>query len=357
MTNKNYANIVLNSLPEREMEIVGQIAAERMLELREKALKKIKDSIEIDGFRKGNAPEAMVAQKVGEMRLLEEAAEIALSEEYPNILEEHNIDAIGRPEIAITKIGVGAPLEFKVKTALMPDVKLCDYKKVAEEVKNKTATSAKPEVTDKEVDDVVLNVRRNIAHQLQHMQAGLSEHEHNHGEIKDEDLPVLDENFLKMVGDFKSVDDFKSQIRENIGKEKELKEKDKRRAEILEKIIADSKIEMPKIIADGEMEKMFAQFKDDLSASGVSYDDYLKHIKKTEDDLRKEWQPIADKRAKSQIILNNIAREQNITANEEEIKKEMENILSHHKDADRFRVRMFVETFLTNELVFQFLEK
>lgn len=73
--------------------------------------------------------------------------------------------------------------------------------------------------------------------------------------------------------------------------------------------------------------------------------------------MRKEWQPIADKRAKSQIILNNIAREQNITANEEEIKKEMENILSHHKDADRFRVRMFVETFLTNELVFQFLEK
>jgi FKBP-type peptidyl-prolyl cis-trans isomerase (trigger factor) len=50
-----------------------------------------------------------------------------------------------------------------------------------------------------------------------------------------------------MVGDFKSVDDFKSQIRENIGKEKELKEKDKRRAEILEKIIADSKIEMPKL--------------------------------------------------------------------------------------------------------------
>jgi trigger factor len=355
------------------MEIVGQIAAERMLELREKALKKIKDSIEIDGFRKGNAPEAMVAQKVGEMRLLEEAAEIALSEEYPNILEEHNIDAIGRPEIAITKIGVGAPLEFKVKTALMPDVKLCDYKKVAEEVKNKTGrpsadvagsenssaeiASSGTKVTDKEVDDVILNIRRNIAHQLQHAQAGLSEHEHNHSEIKDEDLPVLDENFLKMVGDFKSVDDFKSQIRENIGKEKELKEKDKRRAEILEKIIADSKIEMPKIIADGEMEKMFAQFKDDLSASGVSYDDYLKHIKKTEDDLRKEWQPIADKRAKSQIILNNIAREQNITANEEEIKKEMENILSHHKDADRFRVRMFVETFLTNELVFQFLEK
>src|ERR1035437_8358094 len=156
MTNKNYTNIVLNSLPEREMEIIGQIAAERMSELREKALQKLKADAEIDGFRKGNAPDALVAQKVGEMRVLEEAAEIALSEEYPNILEEHSIDAIGRPEITITKIGVGSPLEFKVKTALMPEVKLADYKKIVGEIKEKTATSAAPEVTEKEVDDVIL---------------------------------------------------------------------------------------------------------------------------------------------------------------------------------------------------------
>ena len=114
---------------------------------------------------------------------------------------------------------------------------------------------------------------------------------------------------------------------------------------------------MPKIIVEGELEKMLAQFKDDLAQSGVAYDDYLKYIKKTEDDLRKEWRDIAIKRGKSQIILNTIAKENSISASEEEIKKEMENILAHHKDADRFRVRMFVETFLTNELVFQFLEK
>jgi trigger factor len=153
------------------------------------------------------------------------------------------------------------------------------------------------------------------------------------------------------------VDDFKTKIKENLLKEKEIKEKDKKRADILEGIIKDSKIEMPKIIVEGELEKMLAQFKDDLAGSGASYDDYLKHIKKTEDDLRKEWRDIAVKRGKSQIILNTIAKENNISATEEEIKKEMENILSHHKDADRFRVRMFVETFLTNDLVFQFLEK
>ena len=72
--------------------------------------------------------------------------------------------------------------------------------------------------------------------------------------------------------------------------------------------------------------------------------------------MKIEWKDTAVKRAKSQVILNTIAKEQNIAPKEEEIKKEMDNILASYKDADRFRVRMYVETFLTNELVFQFLE-
>ena len=113
---------------------------------------------------------------------------------------------------------------------------------------------------------------------------------------------------------------------------------------------------IPKIIVDGELEKMLAQFKDDLARAGITYEDYLKHIKKTEEDLKLEWKDVAVKRAKSQIILNNIAKEEAIAPKEEDIKKEMEHILSEYKDAERFRVRMYVETFLTNELVFQFLE-
>ncbi len=275
---KNYINIVLNSLPDRELEIVGSITAEKMGLMRERALAKIKADFEADGFRKGNVPETIIIQKVGEMRLLEEAAEIALSEEYPNILDKHKIDAIGRPEINITKIGVGSPLEFKIKTALLPEVKLSDYKKIAKNKNLLTRSVSKLEVTDK------------------------------------------------------------------------------KRTDILEEIIKESKIELPKIIIEGEMEKMLAQFKDDIGRSGITYEDYLKHIKKTEVDLKAEWKETAVKRAKSQVILNTIAKDEGITAKEDDVKKEMENILSQHKEVDRFRVRMYVETFLTNELVFQSLE-
>ncbi len=356
---KHYKDIKLSPLPERELEIIGSITAEKMSLMREKALKKLKENIELPGFRKGTAPDSLVAQKIGEGTLLEEAAEIALNEEYPNILEEHNIDAIGRPEITITKIGIGSEMEFKIKTSLMPEVKLCDYKKVASSLLKRSESNKSSEAlapTDKEVDDVIQNIRENIAHDKVHAEAG-GGHEHNHRKIEDSDLPEVNDEFAKMLGNFESLEEMKTKIKENLGKEKEVKAKDKKRTAILEKIIEDSTIELPKIVVDGEMEKMLAQFKDDIARSGISYEDYLKHIKKTEDDLRTEWKDASVKRAKSQVILNTIAKNESITPKEEDIKREMENILANYKEADRFRVRMYVETFLTNELVFQFLEK
>lgn len=353
MTKKHYKDVKVSPLPEREVEIIGTITAEKMSLMREKAIKKLKESIEIPGFRKGNAPDNLIAQKVGEGSLLEEAAEIALNEEYPNILEENKIEAIGRPEITITKIGVGSDMEFKIKTSLMPEVKLADYKKIAKKILSEDEKAI--EVEEKEVEDVIKTLRENIAHEKVHAEAGGGK-EHNHREITDADLPEINDEFVKMLGNFKNVEDFKLKIKENLKQEKEIKEKDKRRTSILEKIIDESNIDLPKIIIDGELDKMLAQFQDDIGRSGMNFEDYLKHIKKTEEDLKKEWRETAIKRAKSQVILNNIAKDESLSPKEDDIKKEMEHILSHYKDADRFRVRMYVETFMTNELVFKFLE-
>ncbi len=358
-----YAGIVLNSLPERELEIIGEITAEKMSLVREKALKKIKEDMELPGFRKGNAPDALVIQKVGEMRLLEEAAEMALSEEYPRILVAHNVEAIGRPDISITKMASGNALGFKIKTALTPHIQLADYKETAKkivEAESKKETSV-PEITEAEVDDVIKTIRENIAHQKVHSDsehvADIPRDQHSHREIIAADLPEINDEFAKMIGGFENVADMREKIRENILMEKEIKEKDKKRTHILEAIMEKSEIELPKIIIEGETEKMLAQFKDDIAKAGVVYAEYLAHIKKTEVDLKLEWKVTAVKRAKSQVILNTIARDEAITPTEEEIKKEMTHILQNYPDSDRFRVRMYVETFMTNEMVFQFLEK
>ncbi len=359
MSKKHYTDIKVTYLPEQEAEIVGEIQAERMTELRAKAIESFKKELELPGFRKGNAPEHLVIQKVGELALLEEAARVALEEEYPNIIDEHKIDVIGRPEIQITKIAPNNPLGFKIKTSLYPKIQLADYAKIAKAEQKKTTKAL--EVTETEVDDVIQNIRKNVAHAEMHKEAhkkhGHGEHDHNHPEITEADLPPLDDAFLHMVGDFASVDELKEKIKENLLKEKELKEKDKKRVELMEAIIEKSEIELPKILIEGELEKMLAQFKDDLAHSGVKYEDYLVHIKKSEEDIKGEWKETAVKRAKSQIILNEIAKKEDLRPNEDEVKKQMDNILAHHKDADRFRVRMYVETFLQNDMVFAFLEK
>lgn len=357
---KTYQNIKIHPLPQREVEIEGEISIETMLEMRNKSLAKIKETAEVDGFRKGNVPEHIIIQKVGEVKILEDAAEMALNLAYPEILDEHTIDAIGRPEITITKIAPNNPLAFKIKTSLAPDIKLPDYKKIAskwkDEKRNKKNGEPEFEVTEAEIDAVIIDIRKNVAHAKMHEHDVLGEPHQPHADIKDEDLPEVDEQFLKSIGGFPNVEDLRSKIRENMMREKEMKAKDKRRTDILEAIIADAKIEVPQIIIDAELEKMLAQFKDDIARAGVDYAEYLTHIKKTEEEMKKEWVETATKRAHSQIVLSTIARDENIAPAEEDIKKEMESILSHDKNLERFRVRMFVENFLTNELVFKFLE-
>ncbi len=354
MAKKDYANITITKLPQQEVEIIGEITTEKMDSMRKKAIDSLKKEVTLPGFRKGTAPENLVVQQIGEVKILEEAGELALGEVYPDILADEKLDPLGKPEVTITKIGVGSPLGFKIKTALMPAVTIGDYKKIAKKI---YSTESTVEVTEKDIEDVILNLRKNVAHAKMHEEGGHDEHDHSHGEIKDEDLPEVNDEFLKQIGEFASVEDLKEKIKDNLLKEKTFKAKDKKRTEVLEEIITASTIEIPQILIDGELDRMKAQFEDDLSRSGIKLTDYLSYTKKTEDDLKADWKDTALKRAKSQIILNTIARDEHITPEETEIKAEMEKILTHHKDAERFRVRMYVETFLTNDLVFKFLEE
>ncbi|NQV88169.1 MAG: hypothetical protein HQ402_01250 [Parcubacteria group bacterium] len=355
---KNYQNIKVTKLPNSEVEIEGEISVEKLKIAWEKALKNLGEKANIPGFRKGHIPENILIKQLGEVNILEEAAEIALQEEYPNVIAENDIKAIGRPAVTITKLAPENPLGFKIKTAVMPEIKLADYKKISKEHGEKKPD--KIEVTDKEVEDVIAEVRKSRAIKHEHppisTDKGEGEEENASHNKQEDTLPDLTDEFVKSLGEFKDVADFKQKIKENITREKEHAQKEKARLALVENLVKNSDISLPEILVEGELEKMMAQFKDDIEKMGLKYTDYLTHIKKTEEDLRKEWRENAEKKAKLQLILNKISVEENIKPEEEEVKKEMDHILEHHKDADRFRVRMYVETFLTNNKVFEFLE-
>src|SRR3989338_3615702 len=118
------SKITVKKLPKSEVEIEGEIDSEIFESYFTKALKKIGDTLELDGFRKGKIPESVMLSNIPEIHILEEMAEMALGEHYPKILENEKIDAISRPEISITKLARKNPLGFKIKTAVLPGIKL-----------------------------------------------------------------------------------------------------------------------------------------------------------------------------------------------------------------------------------------
>lgn len=344
-------NVKINKLPKSEIEIEGELETEAFEEYFTKALKKIGQNVELPGFRKGKAPENILVQNIGEMRILEEMAQMALNDIYPKIIEGEKLDVISRPEISIIKLARKNPLGFKIKTATLPETKLPDYKKVAQKIKSDITEKEKDvTVSDEDVENTILDIRKSRAPKI-NMKDG-----EKATEPRAEDLPPFDDEFVKGLGPFTDINDFKLKLKENIGLEKENQVREKARLKIIEKIIDETKVELPEVLIEIELNKILYKMESDITAMGLKFEDYLKHLSKTVEDLRKEFRNDAEKKAKLGLILNEIAKTEKLIPDEEQIAKEVAHILEHYKDADPERAKMHAENVLTNEKVFQFLE-
>lgn len=333
-----------------EASLEVEVSWEELQKARAKAFIEIQKNITLDGFRKGNAPEKMIVEKFGEMYILGEGAEIVIDETYGKLLEEHKLNTIGHPNVSIVKLAEGTPLVFKIVVALMPKAELPDYKSIAKEFsKDKKEVI----VEDKEIEETIEEVRKHRAHEEMHKQ-GVP---HTEGDEKDMVLPEVNDEFVKSLGDFANVEDFKIKLKENILNEKKLKEKQKVRLEIVEKIIEKTKIAVPTVLVEAEQDKLVNQFKGDLAQYGMKPEDYLASIKKTEEDLRNEWKDEATKRAKMNIVLAEIAIKEKLEPNTEEVELQSAQLTAMYADLDPLRAKAYVHHMLTNEEVFKFLEK
>ncbi|MFA5841489.1 MAG: trigger factor [Candidatus Paceibacterota bacterium] len=333
----------IKKLPHSEIEITGEIPSEMFEKNRNKAVLELSKDFELPGFRKGKVPEDMFLQKVPEMIILEEMAEMAINEAYPKIIAEHKIDPIGRPEISITKIAKNNPLCFAIKTALVPEVKLPDYAKVAGGVAEEGAII----VTDKELGDSISEIRKMRAPKLASVP----------GETPAETpMPEITDDFVKTLGNFQNVSEFKEKLTENIKLEKERAAKEKRRMKILDALVEKTEIDLPKIIIEEEKNKLVHQLRYDVERLGMKFDEYLKNVGKTEDDMKNEWAGEAEKRAKIQFIITEIGIKENINPTEEELSEEVKHLLEHNKDVDENRAKLYLSSLLTNQKVIEFLE-
>ena len=277
--------IEIRLLPNSEVEIIGEISAEIFMSGWSNAIKEFSEKVEMDGFRKGKIPEDILIKNIGRGAVLEKMAVIALEKEYPKIINEHKIRAIGRPEITLTKLAENNPLGFKVTTSVLPEITLPDYKGIAKKIMAK---------------------------------------------------------------------------KEEVSEENKAQEKERIRMEILEKATEEIKQDMPKFLVEEEKDKMAEEIKRNIAQTGLKWDDYLKHIKKTEEELKNDWEKDAVKRVKYGLILDQMTEQEKIEIPAEELEKEAAGMIEYHKnlgqELDKERVKHYLSGIMRNEKLFQILE-
>lgn len=374
---KQTLDIEVKDLENSLVEITGEISSEVFEKYREDAIQRFAEKTNIDGFRKGHIPENVLENKFGQIAILEEMAKKAIAVQYPKILQDHKIDAIGQPELTLTKLAKGSPLGFKIKTAILPAFPLPDYRKIAGE---SLAEKNEINVTEEEVEQVITTIRKqrkktkeadeNIEKNTKDPSASNEEKEESDNRSKteqskesdgqesdkEENLPELTDEVAKELG-FDGLRDLKKIIRGNLTEEKEMKEKDRRRGAVIDALIEKTALSLPNIVVENELDRMMAQLKGEITGMGLEFEKYLEHVGKTEADLRDASRPDAEKRAKSQLIINKIATEENIEPKKEDVEKEVRSLTEKYDDADPERARAYIEMVLTNQLVLAMLEE
>jgi FKBP-type peptidyl-prolyl cis-trans isomerase (trigger factor) len=346
MSHNHTYKVKVKLLPETgEIELSSSIDVKEFAEAIKETVAHIQKDLALPGFRKGAAPEKLVREKVGEVAILKEAAEHAISHAYSHIIEAEKIDAIGHPKVSITKLAEGNPLEFTLVTAVVPEVKKFDYVSIA-----KKENSKKPEpvaVSDAEVDKAIEDIKNNFSR--------INKNKDDKGA---EAKPLeLTDDLVKTWGEFKDVADFKAKLRENLTKEKEHKALEKKRIELVDALTQELNTVIPEVLIQSELARMVDQMKHDVERMGLKWDDYLKHLKKSEDDIKKEWRNDAVKRVKLDLILDHIAKEEKIEADKAKVEAELKHALDHHKGVSEDRARSYFAHIFQNQAVFEFLEK
>lgn len=154
MTTTPMPNVQKESLPKNGLKLTFTLTQDDALPYLEEAAKRLSEQTSIPGFRPGHASFEIVKQRLGEMKILEEALESIIRKSFISAILEDNIDTVGSPKIDVVKLAPGNDIVFTAEVVLMPRAKsLPDLEKLS--VKAQT-----PTVEDKEIDLALRDLQR-----------------------------------------------------------------------------------------------------------------------------------------------------------------------------------------------------
>jgi trigger factor len=392
----------LNKLSPTQVELLIAISADEMRDAEDRAFRRLVKKAKLPGFRPGKAPRKIFEQAYGAETISHEAMEDVVPTVYAKAVREHDLEPVDRPHMELLPGEEGEPPRVKAVVEVRPAIDLQEYKGLkltrtlsvvsGEEVERSLQSLARERATLVPVEraaklgDVVtvdyegkidgvpfeggsakgqtteLNEGRFIpgfATGIAGMSAGetkdvdavfpenyqqetlagktatftISVHE-----VKELELPPSDDDLAKAVSDHQTLEELRADIRKRLEAVAQARAQRELGGQAVEELVKVHEFPLPAILIEREIENMLGDTASMAARMGISLDDYLKNAKKTEEQLRADYRPEAERRVKATLILEAIGKAEKITATPADIKDELQSLARQYgQPVDRVR--------------------
>ena len=150
-------------------------------------------------------------------------------------------------------------------------------------------------------------------------------------EIKEKQLPELDDDFAQDVSDFDTLDEYKADLKNKIAERKAAEAKNKKESEAIAKVVEASKMDIPEAMIDTQVTRMAEDFAQRLQQQGLSVEQYFQYTGLTPDKILADMRPEAEKRIKNSLVLEAVAKAENIEVSDEEFEAELQKMAEMYK--------------------------
>ncbi len=342
--------------------------------------------VRVPGFRKGKVPRQLIDARVGADVVREQAVRDALPDLYRDALRAEDLEAIAPPEIEVVDFEAGAPLVFEATVDVRPDIVLPDFDAIAVEAPSSEVTEdnvneqldrlrdrfaeletvGRPArrgdfalidlkgyrhdqpVEDASAPDLLYELGSRsgppkLDDELEGSRPGAilrfnDEVALSNGgqgdieelsftvlvkEVKSKKLPPLDDDFAKTAGEFESLDALKDDLRARLVDVRRQIAQEELRALVLERMVDATQLDAPDKLVETEFDHQLQHLQEDLQRAGLTLEDYARETQATELEIRRDVRARAVRSIKAELVLEEIARREDIGVDEEEIGREI----------------------------------
>ncbi len=382
------------------VELVIEIGAEEFEAAVQKAYLKQRGKIMVPGFRKGKAPRKVIEGMYGSGVFYEDAINEIYPQAYADAVEQEKLDAVAWPKVEIVSVGKEG-LTFKAVVTVRPEVKLGEYKGLTaekEEVKvtdedidnelkpyiNRATRMVTVEREAQNGDTVVIDFEGfldgkpfdggkgeghslelgsgsfvpGFEEQLVGTKAGdekdldITFPEDYHAdlagkavvfkvkvhEVKEKQLPTVDDEFAKDVSEFDTLADFKKDLAAKLTERRENQAKQAFEAAVLEQVMSNMEVEIPDAMVDFEADNLVNDMAQRIQAQGIPFEQYLAMTGMTMDMMREQAKAAALERVRRDLALNAVIAAEDIQISDEELEEEYKRLSEqYHMELDKVK--------------------